>query len=153
MTHGRRRVDIAVRELGVSEATGRNDGVPAQRYMEGDELPWCMGLVLKVCAWAATPLPGGYWKMRNVAYAEAECLNAGIWIGPRVIPDPGDVVFFATREGSDIGSGRHAGLVESVRGHQIHTIEGNVSNRVARRVYAIGDPRITGFARPSPEVV
>jgi len=43
--------------------------------------------------------------------------------------------------------GRHMGIVEKVNKTHIHTIEGNIGNKVARRKYPIGHARITGFAR------
>jgi hypothetical protein len=41
----------------------------------------------------------------------------------------------------------HIGIVSAVTGGQIHTIEGNSGDRVATRVYSMGDRRIYGFIR------
>lgn len=57
-------------------------------------------------------------------------------------PMPGDQVFFGS---TDIG---HTGIVESVNGNTITTIEGNTSDRVARRVYNLSNTYIKGFGRP-----
>ena len=42
---------------------------------------------------------------------------------------------------------QHVGIVESVVGGTLHTIEGNTTNMVARRDYDLSDPRITGWLR------
>lgn len=58
-------------------------------------------------------------------------------------PEAGDVVFFYVN-----GAINHQGIVESVSGGIVHTIEGNSSDSVARRAYAIGAPNIAGYGRP-----
>ena len=55
-------------------------------------------------------------------------------------PQPGDQIFF--------GDFEHTGIVEAVSATTITTIEGNTSNMVARRTYAIGSSYVTGFGRP-----
>jgi hypothetical protein len=61
-------------------------------------------------------------------------------------PQPGDVIFF-TNATSDVGiAGNHCGVVEEVVEGRVRTIEGNTSNRVARRDYAVDDKRILGYA-------
>lgn len=39
----------------------------------------------------------------------------------------------------------HTGLIESISNGQITCIEGNTSDKVARRTYSINDPKISGF--------
>lgn len=55
-------------------------------------------------------------------------------------PQPGDQIFF--RDYS------HTGIVEKITGNVITTIEGNTSNQVARRTYAVGSRSIDGYGRP-----
>ena len=55
-------------------------------------------------------------------------------------PQAGDQIFF--------GDFDHTGIIESVSGSTITTIEGNTSNQVARRTYNINNSYITGFGRP-----
>lgn len=55
-------------------------------------------------------------------------------------PQPGDQIFFGDYE--------HTGIIEAVSATTITTIEGNTSNMVARRTYAIGSSYVTGFGRP-----
>ena len=56
-------------------------------------------------------------------------------------PLPGDQIFF-----HDPPS--HTGLVEKVEDGTVHTIEGNSSNQVRRRSYALGSSSIYGYGRP-----
>lgn len=58
-------------------------------------------------------------------------------------PQPGDQIFFGNRSEST-----HTGLVERVENGVVQTIEGNTSDRVARRQYRIGDGSILGYGRP-----
>lgn len=57
-------------------------------------------------------------------------------------PLPGDQVFFGST------TINHTGIVESVNGNTITTIEGNTSDRVARRTYNLSNTYIKGFGRP-----
>lgn len=58
-------------------------------------------------------------------------------------PQPGDQVFFQQN-----GSIVHTGIVETVSGSTITTIEGNSSDRVERRSYARSNSYIKDFGRP-----
>lgn len=58
-------------------------------------------------------------------------------------PQPGDQVFFTS--GGEIS---HTGIVETVNGSKITTIEGNSSDQVARRSYTLGNSYIKDFGRP-----
>lgn len=59
-------------------------------------------------------------------------------------PKPGDQIFF----GSSISKCTHTGIVEKVDKSHVHTIEGNTSNQVARRTYALSNSTIVGYGRP-----
>lgn len=60
-------------------------------------------------------------------------------------PKPGDQIFF----GTSISNSNHTGLVEKVDSSKVYTIEGNTSDQVARRTYAIGASNILGYGRPN----
>ena len=60
-------------------------------------------------------------------------------------PKPGDQIFF----GTSLDNSTHTGIVESVDKKQVHTIEGNTSNQVARRNYSLTNSRILGYGRPA----
>lgn len=155
MTLEEQVLTVARGELGVREATGRNDGVPARRYMRGDRLPWCAGLCLYVLDQVGIS-DVDYWFMRSVANFERYAEERGAWVHPSEIPVPADLFFLNGRSRSDPGRGRHMGVVERVdmgRG-VLTTIEGNVSNRCMRlkrslrRVDAEAPRGITGYCRP-----
>ena len=145
-------IDIAIDEIGIREKTGSNDGIPARKYMRGDNLAWCAGFVLYCNDVSDDPDVARntkeYYEMRNVNNFESVMKDRGVFIGRNVTPQRNDFIFFGTRMGSDVSkSGRHMGIVEDVLDGYIHTIEGNTSNMVARRKYKIGHAKITGFAR------
>lgn len=58
----------------------------------------------------------------------------------------GDIVFFDWAGGSGIGGIDHVGIVTSVSGGTVYTIEGNIGDRCARKVRYVRD--IAGFGRP-----
>lgn len=72
--------------------------------------------------------------------------NSGRW--HTSYPTVGDVVFFNVSGGIN-----HTGIVESVSGSTITTIEGNTSDMVARRTYNLYDASIAGYGRPNYEIV
>ena len=63
-------------------------------------------------------------------------------------PEEADVIFFYYG-----GNINHTGIVERVSGGVVYTIEGNSSDQVARRSYALGDGKIAGYGRPRWDVV
>ena len=64
-------------------------------------------------------------------------------------PKPGDQIFF----GTSLDDVSHTGIVEKVTASKVHTIEGNTSNQVARRSYALTNSRILGYGRPAYDAV
>lgn len=70
----------------------------------------------------------------------------GHWITG--MPEPGDQIFFSYASGEY----SHTGLVESVSGGVVTTIEGNTSDSVGRRAYAVGSSTIVGYGRPRWEL-
>lgn len=67
--------------------------------------------------------------------------EAGRWFAT---PQPGDQIFFSYAAGEY----SHTGIVESVYNGMVHTIEGNTSDSVARRSYALSSGSIVGYGRP-----
>lgn len=59
-------------------------------------------------------------------------------------PKPGDQIFF----GTSASTVHHTGLVESVSGTTVTTIEGNSGNSVRRCIYATDNDQIYGYGRP-----
>lgn len=60
-------------------------------------------------------------------------------------PKPGDQIFFGNSQ-DDVS---HTGIVEKVDSSKVYTIEGNTSDMVARRSYALNNSRIVGYGRPA----
>lgn len=58
-------------------------------------------------------------------------------------PEPGDQIFF--QQGGEI---THTGIVETVYGSNITTIEGNSADQVARRSYSLSNSYVKDFGRP-----
>lgn len=146
-------IDVARTQLGVAEATGNNDGIPAERYMRGDKLAWCAGFVLWCNAnsddrnIAATTKE--HYELRSVSRM-IEVFKARGWFHTGS-PEPNDIVFFGNAA-SDVGvRGNHVGIVEEAKGLIVSTIEGNTSNRVARVRHRLNDKTIVGYGRVPPE--
>lgn len=64
-------------------------------------------------------------------------------------PQRGDQIFF----GTSLSNSTHTGLVEKVEGGCVYTIEGNSSDQVCRRRYALTDSCILGYGRPEYDSV
>ena len=64
-------------------------------------------------------------------------------------PKMGDLIFFRSAGVSRVSD--HVGLVLDVRGGRVYTVEGNSSERVALRSYALTDTYIVGYGRPAYE--
>lgn len=152
-------VQIAISQLGVKEATGHNDGIPAKRYAAGRQESWCADFVVWVWAAAGRPLEGNKHKLPSVAYMMQEQIRVdAFWAscGPVdsvAFPRPADIVFFDWRIDSDAGKGLHVELIERVEidvaavgGLWLHTIGGNVGDAVMRRRRNLHN--VLGFARP-----
>lgn len=70
----------------------------------------------------------------------------GIWKdGRSVIPSPGDLIVY---DWHGDGVADHIGLVETVDGNNITTIEGNYQDSVKRRYLTVGTTSIKGYACP-----
>ena len=64
-------------------------------------------------------------------------------------PRMGDLIFF--RSSGVSRASDHVGLVLDVRGGRVYTVEGNSSEQVALRSYALSDTYIVGYGRPDYE--
>ena len=71
--------------------------------------------------------------------------NHGQWQNSGYIPKTGDIIFF-DRDGS--GVTHHVGIVERVEDGKVYTIEGNSSDLVKKRNYALDNSGIYGYGIP-----
>jgi hypothetical protein len=146
-------IDIAKSQLGVTEEY--DNITPYGKFTGADGAPWCASFV----SWAMNKafngndtkakkaLRGGYSAAVSTLWDQFK--KAGAMSST---PEPGDVVIYKNNGAS------HTGLVETVNGDNITTIEGNTSgdnsyNRnggmVARKSYNYKQKdKLTGFGRP-----
>lgn len=126
-------IEVAVSQIGVcEEPKGSNKGQQVEAYLKSVGLPggnpWCMAFVVWCCKKiglsAGVPTSGSVmqsWKSCKLAYR----VN-------KSTPKPGDIAIF------DYGGGKgHTGIVESVEGSVIKTIEGNTNNDGSREGYMV----------------
>ncbi len=111
--------------------------------VNGSAYPWCAAFV----SWC-------FKTAQNICPKTASCLNMLEWFerNGQVVknPKPGDIVFF--KYATNDRRTNHVGIVESVEGYTINTIEGNTSSvsadnggKVLRRKRKTN---IVAFARP-----
>lgn len=119
-----RAVQIAKTQLHVKEATGRNDGEAVESYLRsvglGKGFPWCAAFVYWCFNQAAKDLniPNPLAKTAGVLDHWNKAKNNRV-----TSPKVGDVMIM------DFGGGKgHTGIVISVNGSNIETIEGNTAN-------------------------
>lgn len=144
-------IDIAITQIGIREEGGKNDGIPADKYMQGQALEWCAGFVLwcyRHSDW--DPLEDNnkeIWTLRSVRNMIDEFTADGTFFAKgEKEPQPNDLVFYS-RPG---GSGNHVGIVRSFDGVYIRAVEGNFQNQVYDRLTRLDSRKVKGFARPGP---
>ena len=62
------------------------------------------------------------------------------------VPRAGDLIFF--RSAGVSRASDHVGIVRFVKGGRVYTVEGNSSNKVSLRDYALTDTYIVGYGKP-----
>lgn len=70
------------------------------------------------------------------------------------VPSPGDVIFYDWNDsgkGDNTGWSDHVGIVEKVSNNKITVIEGNMNDKVGRRVLAVNSKNIRGYGLPKYE--
>ncbi len=109
------------------------------------DTPWCACYVSWAIAetYKAMSLPGDAPKYANVDEF-IKHFPQSQWTAGGEKPYVGDIVFFDWDKGTDP---EHVGVVLSVTGTMVYTIEGNSAGRVTVRSYSLGDPRIIGYGR------
>ena len=149
-------VKIAQSQLGVVE--GNDNITDFGKFTGTDGAAWCAAFV----SWVMDQTFGGDKNKRNKALrGPISAAVSGLWSNFKSAnamtntPQPGDVIIFKK-------GGSHTGIVETVNGNTITTIEGNTGTGnayerngggVARHQFTIGDgssldAKLTGFGRP-----
>jgi len=160
-------LQFAIADLGKKEIpNGSNKGSEIAHIVDGyaaywqisgsPYYPWCM---IAGSVWSARGLGLGdrgdniNWKQHPFGHWFGGVAQARDWAEANgrldKTPEPGHLVTMS-RAGSSSDSATstragHTGIVVSVEGDHVTTIDGNVSNRVATKVRAIKD--LTGFIR------
>jgi hypothetical protein len=138
---GRRMLGIAAHELGQHEdPPGSNNSARIAAYRTatpgGPVGPWCAYFVSWVAAKAGMPLGDHGQGFASVDALWAWAEHSGHAVSASSTPRPGDLIVWD----------EHVGLVERVDPDgTIHTIEGNTTDQVARRVHSAAG--VVGFVR------
>ncbi len=142
---GRAALAAAQQEVGVTEQPpGSNDAPRIAQYRKATAgsmvAPWCAYFVSWAAREAGAPLGDsgqGFGAVSDVwAWGQRTGRAIPAAQGP---PQPGDLI---------VWDGRHIGIVESVGADgSVHTIEGNSSHMVTRRVHGPDGDGATGYVR------
>lgn len=134
---------------------GSNAGGQIDLYTDGNPEFWCADFISWVFKEAGTPFTGGVsggWRIPAVVGLISWFKANGTYIDQSATapaPLPGDVIMFQySVPNSNTNTGNHTGIVETVTGEKITTIEGNSSNSVRRGTYNYKtDADIAGWGR------
>lgn len=135
-------VDVAISQIGTSES---NNG--HAKYINwyggfGTGTPWC-AIFVSWCANQAGVSTSIIPKFSSCAVGRSWFESKGLFkYKGSYTPKRGDIIFFLSNGAS------HTGIVEKCTGGTVYTIEGNTSNKVARRNYSVTNSRITGYGIP-----
>lgn len=154
-------ISSAVGEIGTTEKGNNNTKYGA--FTGAQNQPWCASFV----DWNMSQAAGGKENAQKVMRGPLYAAVSGLWDNFKKAgamtntPEPGDIVIY--KNGSS-----HTGLVETVNGNKITTIEGNTSGgsgfsrnggMVARKEFDFTNKsdgkakHLTGFGRPNWDVL
>ena len=72
------------------------------------------------------------------------------WQGGGSVPTPGSLIFF---DWNQDGASDHVGIVEKCEGGRVYTVEGNSSDQVRQRNYAVDYASIMGYTVNSQSIL
>lgn len=131
-------IDIAIEEIDYAETGNNQTKYGAWMGMNG--AAWCHMFVSWCAAQAGES--AAVVKTASVSTGKDWFTRKGQFkLKGRYTPKRGDLIYFTTNRS-------HVGLVEYVQGSTVYTIEGNSSNKVARRSYPLTHSTITGYGVP-----
>ena len=111
--------------------------------------PWCAIFVSAVAIKSGTTsiiVRGSYCPSVINAYKNSKTKSYKYGAGSSYVPKAGDVIFFDWNRN---GVPDHTGLVASVSGKTIKTIEGNYSDAVGYRTFSVGYKYVQGYGLPN----
>lgn len=108
---------------------------------------WCAAFVSWCLEQADTPdAAGGLFASCTLWVERLQALGQYSTRASGYKPRAGDLIFF--RSAGVARASDHVGLVRYVKGGRVYTVEGNSSNRVSLRDYALTDTYIVGYGKP-----
>lgn len=133
-------VDVAIGEIGYKEQGCNRTKYGAWYGMNGAAwchmfVSWCAnqaGVSTSIVPKTASTSAGMDWYKKKGLFKYKG----------KYTPKRGDIVYFKTGRS-------HVGIVEKVSGNTLHTVEGNTSDKVARRTYPLTHSTITGYGVPN----
>lgn len=145
----------AIAQVGICEATNKNDGEPSKLYMGGRKEPWCAHFVATGYRAIGWPLPGDIEPSpsranpcASVTFIEKSFAKAGWLNAVDIFPEKNDLIFLSERGLSDKASaGRHIGIVVYANSTHVISVEGNWGNAVKRVVRRRDIKTISGYGR------
>ena len=111
--------------------------------------PWCAIFVSAVAIKSGTTsiiVRGSYCPSVINVYKKSKVSNYKYGAGASYVPKAGDVIFFDWNRN---GVPDHTGLVASVSGNTIKTIEGNYHDAVGYRTFSVGYRYVQGYGLPN----
>ncbi|MGX8773683.1 MAG: fibronectin type III domain-containing protein [Bacillota bacterium] len=111
--------------------------------------PWCAIFVSAVAIKSGTTsiiVRGSYCPSVINVYKKSKVSNYKYGAGSSYVPKAGDVIFFDWNRN---GVPDHTGLVASVSGNTVKTIEGNYSDAVGYRTFSVGYKYVQGYGLPN----
>lgn len=148
-------IEIAEGEIGVCEPKGDDKYIKYYNQTGGMgfgmDVAWCAIFITWCKAMAGID--------KNIIPHFASCDLGKEWFEKRGLykksrayggsyePKRGDIIFFSS--GYKENDSTHVGIVTSLSGNAVSTIEGNTSNAVARRSYSVASKYIIGYGVPA----
>lgn len=139
-------IDIAKSEIGTSENPLGSSNVKYNTWyyghaVSGVNYPWC-AVFISWCADQAGIPTNIIPRTASVSNLQTFFINQGLYKNKGYNPNPGDIMIQKSNGAS------HTGIVIESNGATFSTIEGNTSNKVAKRSYSLNDNRLSGFGTP-----
>lgn len=135
-------VQVALAEEGTTDGSEYWQFVVGSQFIDGNSTPWCACFV----SWCAEQCgfieDGIFPRSASVAVYEAYYRQRNLYVeSGDYIPRQGDLIIF--------GSDEHIGIVQYTEGGRVITIEGNTSDAVHSRSYALTSSYISGYCTPA----
>lgn len=140
-------IGVAKTQVGYTE--GSNDNNKYGAYFGANNVSWCAYFIV----WCARQANIGSGIIKKTGWADADDLGVTYKARGSYTPQKGDIIIFdyVPRSTKTPASayGDHVGLVESVSGGYVNTIEGNANGGVRRYSYSLSNSDIKGYGVPA----